>query len=105
MQTNTVFRRALLASSISLICASVMSAQAAELTGRVVDSRQVLLSGVQVSIPALKISKVTGHDGRFVFSNLPEGQYQLQFSYAGVPQQKSDVNPVSYTHLTLPTKA
>ena len=91
-QANTLFRRALLASSISLICASVMSVQAAELTGRVVDNRQVLLSGVQVSIPALKISKVTGHDGRFVFSNLPEGQYQLQFSYAGVPQQKSDVS-------------
>ena len=91
-QTSRTFRRALLASSISVICASVMSVQAAELTGRVVDNRQVLLSGVQVSIPALKISKVTGHDGRFVFSNLPEGQYQLQFSYAGVPQQKSDVS-------------
>ncbi|WP_337878668.1 TonB-dependent receptor [Rheinheimera sp.] len=83
------FKKALLASAVALSCSSPVLA--AELSGRVLDSREVLLAGVQVSIPALKLSKVTGHDGRFAFTNLPEGNYQLVLSYAGRSQQQQQV--------------
>ncbi|WP_419570576.1 TonB-dependent receptor [Rheinheimera sp.] len=83
------FKKALLATAVAVGCVTPL--MAAELSGRVLDSREVLLSGVQVSIPALKLSKVTGHDGRFAFANLPEGNYQLVLSYAGRSQQQQQV--------------
>lgn len=74
-----------LASAIALACLT-MSATAfadADVQGRIVDGRGNLISGAEITIPELKISRTTAADGRFFFKKLPTGNYTLKISYLG----------------------
>ncbi|MBU2224013.1 MAG: TonB-dependent receptor [Gammaproteobacteria bacterium] len=55
----------------------------APVSGRIVDSRQQLLAGAEVSIVELQLKRTTAADGRFVFPQLPAGSYTLQVHYLG----------------------
>ena len=51
-------------------------------------------------------TQTTGANGFYFFNNLPEGDYQVQVTPPATPAGlEPTINPVSYTHLTLPTKA
>lgn len=40
-------------------------------------------AGVTVSIPALGLDAVTGEDGAFIFTDVPGGSYDIEFSFEG----------------------
>jgi TonB-dependent receptor len=77
--------RSALACAISLAFAT-LSTQVladADVQGRITDNRSNLLTGAQVSIPELKLSRTTAADGRFHFNQLPSGTYTLLVNYLG----------------------
>ena len=77
--------RSTLACAISLAFAT-LSTQVladADIQGRITDNRNNLLTGAQVSIPELKLSRTTAADGRFQFNQLPSGTYTLLVNYLG----------------------
>ena len=52
--------------------------------GTVTDgTTQTALRGVTVYLPELHLGAVTGDDGRYVLQPLPEGSFNIQFSYIG----------------------
>ena len=55
----------------------------APVSGRVVDNRQQLLAGAEVSIVELQLKRTTAADGRFLFPKLPAGSYTLRVDYLG----------------------
>ncbi|KUM54536.1 TonB-dependent receptor [Rheinheimera sp. EpRS3] len=83
--------RSALACAISLAFAT-LSTQVladADVQGRITDNRSNLLTGAQVSIPELKLSRTTAADGRFQFNQLPSGTYTLLVNYLGaVPETR-----------------
>lgn len=77
--------RSALACAISLAFATLAAPVLADadVQGRITDNRSNLLSGAQVSIPELKLSRTTAADGRFQFNQLPSGTYTLLVNYLG----------------------
>lgn len=77
--------RSALACAISLAFATlaIPALADADVQGRITDNRSNLLTGAQVSIPELKLSRTTAADGRFQFNQLPSGTYTLLVNYLG----------------------
>ncbi|WP_333797794.1 TonB-dependent receptor [Rheinheimera sp.] len=81
---NFRFKQARLALSCAVALGLAAPALAdAQVSGRIVDSRQQLLAGAEVSIPQLQLKRATTADGRFVFPKLAAGQYNLVVKYLG----------------------
>lgn len=83
--------RSALACAISLAFATLSAPvfADADVQGRITDNRSNLLTGAQVSIPELKLSRTTAADGRFQFNQLPSGTYTLLVNYLGaVPETR-----------------
>ncbi|MDX3773680.1 TonB-dependent receptor [Chromatiaceae bacterium AAb-1] len=82
---NPSYRRTLLACAVMLACGAVSTPLMADadVQGRITDNRNNLLSGAEISIPELKLSRTTAADGRFHFGNLPSGTYTLLVNYLG----------------------
>ncbi|MDP2716160.1 TonB-dependent receptor [Rheinheimera sp.] len=83
--------RSALACAISLAFATLSAPVLADadVQGRITDNRSNLLTGAQVSIPELKLSRTTAADGRFQFNQLPAGTYTLLVNYLGaVPETR-----------------
>ena len=81
-------QRTLLACAVSLAFANPVLADA-DVQGRITDNRNNLLSGAEVSIAELKLSRTTAADGRFQFNQLPSGTYTLLVNYLGaVPETR-----------------
>jgi len=81
-----------LAGAVALACCAVAPAAHADadVQGRILDSRGNLISGAEISIPELKLSRSTEADGRFYFKKLPTGNYTLKINYLGsTPQTKN----------------
>ena len=58
--------------------------------------------GASVLVQGTKTGTTTNIDGQFTL-NVPKGK-KIQVSYIGMVTQTVTPKPVSYTHLTLPTK-
>lgn len=81
-----------LACAIALACCAIVPAALADadVQGRILDGRGNLISGAEISIPELKLSRTTEADGRFYFKQLPTGNYTLKINYLGsTPQTKN----------------
>ncbi|MFT5760181.1 MAG: TonB-dependent receptor [Alteromonadaceae bacterium] len=76
-------------SAIALACSSLLltslaHAQNYPFSGRITDSANtVYFEGAQVKIKELGLAVVTTRDGRFVFNQVPEGEYTLEIHYLG----------------------
>ncbi|MDX1667116.1 MAG: carboxypeptidase-like regulatory domain-containing protein, partial [Saprospiraceae bacterium] len=53
------------------------------LSGTVANSKGEPLSGANVWISEIERGTETGENGRYCFESLPEGTYQIRFSYLG----------------------
>ena len=76
-------------SSIALACSSILltsfvHAQDYPFSGRITDSaNSVYFEGAQVKIKELGLVVITARDGRFIFNQVPEGEYTLEIHYLG----------------------
>jgi len=59
------------------------TAQAGSISGTLMDPAGAVLRGAQVSIPAKDMIVSTDEQGRFFFSGLPPGDYEISVSYIG----------------------
>ena len=50
------------------------------------------LEGAIVRIPEVKLEAVTSADGRFVFSGVPAGRYEMAVSYIGYPPRSVEID-------------
>lgn len=62
-----------------------------ELAGTVMDAEGRALSGVSVRIPLLRLSVLTGSDGRFLLRNLPPRTLQVSFEGIGFGTKQEEV--------------
>ncbi len=84
-------RICLLISIISLFSASSVFAQYFSLKGLVL-TKEGPVEGASLELTGKKhYYALTGADGRFVFTGLPEGSYQLVCSFTGFAAQKTEV--------------
>ncbi len=60
------------------------AAVAADLSGTVTGPDGAPVAGVEVRLPSLRLSAVSGADGRYAFKDLPAGRAVVQFSRAGL---------------------
>ena len=86
-----------LACAIALACCAIVPAALADadVQGRILDGRGNLISGAEISIPELKLSRTTEADGRFYFKQLPTGNYTLKISYLGSTPQTKNIQIVN----------
>ncbi len=86
-----------LAGAVALACCAVAPAAHADadVQGRILDSRGNLISGAEISIPELKLSRSTEADGRFYFKKLPTGNYTLKINYLGSTPQTKNIQIVA----------
>lgn len=64
--------------------------------GRVTDSGETFyIGGARVSIPALGRQTVTDREGRFVFRDLPAGEYRLEVDYIGAETREQSIRVVA----------
>ncbi|WP_194775997.1 TonB-dependent receptor [Pararhodonellum marinum] len=78
---------------IALISNGTWADQSGLLSGKVLDRQtDEPLIGVTVFVPALNRGVVTGMDGSFTITDLPQRQITVQFSYAGYATQIMDIN-------------
>ena len=76
--------------AIMTVCSS--QALAARLDGRVSDSSGTrYLGSAIVTIPELNLRTTTGRDGRYVFVDVPEGNYTLVVDYVGAGRVEQTV--------------
>jgi outer membrane receptor protein involved in Fe transport len=54
-----------------------------KISGQVVDGQKRPLTGVNVSVPALRTGAITGDDGRYAILNVPPGAWDLRFQLLG----------------------
>ena len=76
------------------VCAQTASADAVRgtLTGTVSNAGTGnLLEGARVEVPALRLSVLTDHTGRFQFSAVPAGEHEVVASYVGLDAVKRKV--------------
>ncbi len=86
--SNSLSRSTYKLAATSIACALAVGLVAPALadalvSGRVVDNRQQLLAGAEVSIIELQLKRTTAADGRFLFPKLPAGNYTLRVDYLG----------------------
>lgn len=68
----------------ALLSLSAVAQEAGKLQGLLTDSSQTsYFSGAQITVKELGLSTVSRRDGSFRFTNLPEGQYNLEITYLG----------------------
>jgi TonB-dependent receptor len=83
--------------SRAIAAALLMAASSAALADSRIDGRvvsadgEINLQGARVTIPELNRSATTGADGRFVFANVPAGDYSLNVEYLGAAIESRDV--------------
>ena len=115
-----------------LTCSAIFGQSTAQVSGAVKDQTGAVLPGTEVTMTqtetGLKRTTVTDETGSYSLPNLPIGPYRLEASLPGfrlyaqtgivlqvnsnpvinivlqVGQVSDQVEAVSYTHLTLPTK-
>lgn len=93
--SGALSRRAL-AAAVALLAGvietSVLAAQTTTLTGTVTTaSTAEPLSGAQVSIEALDVGTLTRESGRYQFTSLPPGTYELRVTYLGYQNASQQV--------------
>ncbi|MCT4600938.1 MAG: TonB-dependent receptor [Marinifilaceae bacterium] len=70
-----------------------VSAQSINFTGKLVDKQtNKVISGASVSILGSKLGSTTNDEGLFYFNDLPNGEYQFEFSFIGFKTVKKIVN-------------
>jgi len=72
-----------LISGLLFLLLFTFSLKAGSIQGNVKDADNTLLSGVNILIENEGIGTTTNQFGRFTFENLPDGNYQLVFTYVG----------------------
>ena len=98
LKSLTCFALCLLVSSFAIAQSNVGS-----LSGTINYCEKGAVAGVQVFVPGKSHVVITGSDGRFVFSDIPVGKYDLNFMFNGkmLPYFiKADVNLDEQTKLT-----
>ncbi|HWZ15446.1 MAG TPA: SusC/RagA family TonB-linked outer membrane protein [Mucilaginibacter sp.] len=80
---------------------SVFTAPSANITGIVTDSLSNPLIGATVALENTKFISVTDADGKFAFTNVPNGKYKLVITYVGYKKYARDVE-VNGGNLTFP---
>lgn len=63
-----------------------------QITGTVVDDKNIPLPGASIIIPELQKGTVTNNKGKFLFQNLPKGNLTIEFSYLGFHNVIKKVN-------------
>ena len=97
--------------SLALMVFGLSLAAQQTISGKITDTETGDgLIGATVYLDGSDIGTVTDFDGNFMLEGVPSGEHTLMVSYTGyasmsesVSVGNAPVNPVSYTHLTLPT--
>ena len=105
---------------MTLFSAVLTAGQTGKITGKVLDQETGNpLPGVNVLLENTSMGAATDPEGKFVILDIPPGLYTVKLSFIGyatvtIENVRStadlttnlySINTVSYTHLTLPTKA
>jgi outer membrane receptor protein involved in Fe transport len=68
---------------LPLLWTPVRAGTTGKLTGRVTDEAKAPLTGVNVTIPAVRLGAITDADGRYLILNVPAGTYDVKFALLG----------------------
>ena len=89
MKTNLLFKMSAMALAIG---SASLSYADGKILGRVSDANgQVYFEGAQVRIDSLNLTTSTKRDGRFSFTTVPAGDYELTINYLGAEEVTQSV--------------
>ena len=102
MKKELLIQRLLSGFCLTLISISLFAQNNGKITGKVVDSKGVALTGASVIVKGLNKGNSTDNDGLFSIENIPNGSYKLGISFVGylsveltVPVPQSSILNVS----------
>ena len=102
MKKELLIQRLLSGFCLTLISISLFAQNNGKITGKVVDSKGVALTGASVIIKGLNKGNSTDNNGQFSIDNVPDGSYKLGISFVGyvsveltVPVPQSSILNVS----------
>ncbi|MBY0487267.1 MAG: TonB-dependent receptor [Flavobacteriaceae bacterium] len=66
---------------------SIFSNAQSKVVGTISDKQNKSISGVNISIPELHKEAISDENGKYVFNNLPSGNFKITFSFIGFESQ------------------
>lgn len=79
--------------ALTISAAYALGLHAATLSGNVNNAAtNNLLEGARVDIPSLKATALADQTGRYVFTNIPAGSYEIVATYIGLDDERATVN-------------
>jgi iron complex outermembrane receptor protein len=72
---------------------SIVAHSQNKIIGTVFDHQNKILSGVNISIPELHKETISDENGKYIFVNLPNGNFKIVFSFIGFETQSKEISP------------